>query len=88
MSTFKKLIIDLLLIVLIASLIALVILSCEKLSENKKPNNVEIKNLQKNYNLELLAVTPEGTKIYRVLGDKMIVPMFMAESHNGHVAIR
>lgn len=37
---------------------------------------------------KLVAVTPDGTKVYRVEGPEMIVPAVLAVSPNGQVAFR
>ncbi len=51
-------------------------------------HNQVIGNYQNTSEIELLAVTPEGTKIYKIKGEKMIVPIILVQSNNGHVAIR
>lgn len=38
--------------------------------------------------IEILAITEDGTKIYRVNHPKAIVPPLVVESKNGHVAVR
>ncbi len=38
--------------------------------------------------VELIAVTEEGVKLYRIITPKGIVPTFMSVSPNGSVAIR
>lgn len=38
--------------------------------------------------LELLAVTPGGSKIYRVNSPRAIVPTVIVEGKDGHVAVR
>lgn len=49
---------------------------------------ITINSYQENSEIELLAITPEGTKIYKIKHEKMIVPIILSQSTNGHIAIR
>lgn len=41
-----------------------------------------------NHTLTLLAATPEGAKVYRVDGPKVVVPLVMVVGRDGGVAVR
>lgn len=78
-------------IVISALLLVVFMLGMEtsfKLILGSRQINSSVINCQETSELELLAVTPEGTKIYKVKGEKMIVPAILVQSNNGHVAIR
>ncbi len=43
---------------------------------------------QENSEVELIAVTPEGTKVYRIVAKKIIVPLIVVQSTGGQIQIR
>ncbi len=91
MSTFKKTIsvIGLSTLAVFAfSLVGTAPYLINKAFPASKSSLSEVKNSEANTEFELIGTTPEGTKIYRIRGEKTIVPMILVESYNGHVAIR
>jgi len=58
-----------------------------------KPSSSNLGNPQvlsnvENSEIELIAITPEGTKVYKVKNNKIIVPLVIVQSPNGNLAIR